>query len=38
MLEEVRQLNKALFFPDDAHWKTVIVGYRENGIKEALGI
>jgi glutaredoxin-like protein NrdH len=38
MLEEVRQLNKRCSFPTMLIGETVIVGFKENEIKEALGI
>jgi glutaredoxin-like protein NrdH len=38
MLEEVRQINKRCSFPTMLIGETVIVGFKENEIKEALGI
>ena len=38
MLEEVRQLNKRCSFPTMVIGEQIIVGYRENAIKKALGI
>lgn len=38
MLEEVRKLNKRCSFPTIVIGEDVIVGYRENEIKGALGI
>jgi glutaredoxin-like protein NrdH len=38
MLEEVRQLNKRCSFPTMRIGETVIVGFREEEIKKALGI
>ncbi len=38
MLDEVRQINKRCSFPTMIIGETVIVGFKENEIKEALGI
>lgn len=38
MIEEVKQYNKRCSFPTMVVGEQVIVGYRENEIKEALGI
>lgn len=38
MLEEVRKINKRCSFPTMIIDEQIIVGYRENEIKEALGI
>jgi glutaredoxin-like protein NrdH len=38
MLEEVRKFNKRCSFPTMVVDDQIIVGYRENEIKEALGI
>lgn len=38
MLEEVRRLNKRCSFPTMVIGEQIIVGYRENEIKKALGI
>jgi glutaredoxin len=38
MLEEVRKLNNRCSFPTIVIGDQVIVGYKENDIKEALGI
>lgn len=38
MLEEVRKLNKRCFFPTLVIDEKVIVGYREDETREAIGI
>ncbi len=38
MIEEVKKINKRCSFPTIVVGDTVIVGYRETEIKEALGI